>query len=87
MERQRVVAHHQRAPGDHGGDGPEVQTARPADGAARRVPELTALEDSFRETLATRVRLVGNEHRGRIEIAYTSREDQERITEILVSKR
>ena len=55
--------------------------------AARRVPELTALEDSFRETLATRVRLVGNEHRGRIEIAYTSREDLDRITEILVSKR
>ena len=51
------------------------------------VPELTALEDSFLETLATRVRLVGNEHRGRIEIAYTSREDLDRITEILVSKR
>jgi ParB family chromosome partitioning protein len=55
--------------------------------AARRSPELTALEDSFRETLATRVRLVGNERRGRIEIAYTSREDLDRITEILVSKR
>ena len=55
--------------------------------AARRAPELTALEDSFRETLATRVRLVGNERRGRIEIAYTSREDLDRITEILVSKR
>jgi ParB family chromosome partitioning protein len=55
--------------------------------AARRAPELTALEDSFREALATRVRLVGNERRGRIEIAYTSREDLDRITEILVSRR
>ena len=55
--------------------------------AARRAPELTALEDSFRERLATRVRLVGNERRGRIEIAYTSREDLDRITEILTSKR
>jgi ParB family transcriptional regulator, chromosome partitioning protein len=55
--------------------------------AARRSPELTALEDSFREALATRVRLVGNERRGRIEIAYTSREDLDRITEILVPKR
>ena len=59
----------------------------PRRAAARRAPELTALEDSFRETLATRVRLVGNERRGRIEIAYTSREDLDRITEILVSKR
>src|SRR5258705_6732577 len=55
--------------------------------AARRAPELTALEDSFREALATRVRLVGNERRGRIEIAYTSREDLDRITEILVPRR
>ena len=55
--------------------------------AARRAPELTALEDSFREALATRVRLVGNERRGRIEIAYTSREDLDRITDILVPKR
>jgi ParB family chromosome partitioning protein len=55
--------------------------------AARRSPELTALEDSFRETLATRVRLVGNERRGRIEIAYTSREDLDRITDILVPRR
>ena len=55
--------------------------------AARRSPELTALEDSVRAALATRVRLVGNERRGRIEIAYTSREDLDRITEILISTR
>ena len=55
--------------------------------AARRAPELTALEDAFREALATRVRLVGNERHGRIEIAYTSSEDLDRIAEILTGRR
>src|SRR5215813_1433640 len=39
----------------------------------RRNAELMALEDTLREKLATRVRLVGNERHGRIEIVYTSR--------------
>ena len=55
--------------------------------AARRSPELTALEDAFREALATRVRLVGNDRHGRIEIAYTSREDLDRLAEILTTRR
>ena len=55
--------------------------------AARRSPELTALEDAFREALATRVRLVGNERHGRIEIAYASPEDLDRIAEILTARR
>ncbi|HUE96919.1 MAG TPA: ParB/RepB/Spo0J family partition protein [Longimicrobiaceae bacterium] len=54
---------------------------------SRRSPELTALEDAFREKLATRVRLVGNERQGRIEIAYTSREDLDRLAELLTSSR
>jgi ParB family transcriptional regulator, chromosome partitioning protein len=54
---------------------------------ARRSPELTALEDSFREALATRVRLVGNERHGRIEIVYASRDDLDRLTEILTARR
>lgn len=49
--------------------------------APRRSPELTALEDQLRERLATRVRLVGSERRGRIEIVYASREELERIVE------
>jgi ParB family chromosome partitioning protein len=53
----------------------------------RRNPDLTALEDSLRETLATRVRLVGNERRGRIEIAYTSAEDLDRLTELIAGRR
>ncbi len=49
--------------------------------APRRSPELTALEDQLRERLATRVRLVGSERRGRIEIVYASREELERLVE------
>jgi ParB family chromosome partitioning protein len=49
--------------------------------AARRAAELVALEDQLRERLATRVRLVGSERRGRIEIAYASREELDRLVE------
>jgi ParB family transcriptional regulator, chromosome partitioning protein len=55
--------------------------------AGRRSAELVALEDSLRETLATRVRLVGSERAGRIEITYTSAEDLERLTELITGRR
>ena len=55
--------------------------------AGRRSAEIAALEDSLRETLATRVRLVGSERAGRIEIAYTSAEDLERLTELITGRR
>lgn len=55
--------------------------------AGRRSAELSALEDSLRETLATRVRLVGSERAGRIEITYTSAEDLERLTELITGRR
>ena len=55
--------------------------------AGRRSAELAALEDSLRETLATRVRLVGSERAGRIEITYTSAEDLERLTELITGRR
>ena len=55
--------------------------------AGRRSVELTALEDSLRESLATRVRLVGTERAGRIEIVYTSAEDLERLTELITARR
>src|SRR6266567_3100007 len=54
--------------------------------AGRRSAELTALEDSLRESLATRVRLVGTERAGRIEIVYTSAEDLERLTELITGR-
>ena len=52
----------------------------------RRSADLTALEDSLRQALATRVRLIGNERGGRIEIVYSSAEDLERLTELLVGR-
>ena len=55
--------------------------------AGRRSAELAALEDSLRETLATRVRLVGSERAGRIEITYSSAEDLERLTELITGRR
>jgi ParB family chromosome partitioning protein len=53
----------------------------------RRSADLAALEDSLRQVLATRVRLVGNERAGRIEIAYTSAEDLERLAELITGRR
>lgn len=53
----------------------------------RRSADLAALEDSLRQALATRVRLVGNERVGRIEIVYTSAEDLERLTELIAGRR
>ncbi len=52
----------------------------------RRSAELSALEETLREALATRVRIVGNEHRGRIELAYSSREELERLVELVAGK-
>lgn len=49
----------------------------------RRSAELTAVEERLREKLATRVRLVGNERHGRIEIVYTSREDLDRLLDLI----
>jgi ParB family chromosome partitioning protein len=54
---------------------------------SRRSADLAALEDSLRQALATRVRLVGNERAGRIEIAYTSAEDLERLAELITGRR
>jgi ParB family chromosome partitioning protein len=53
----------------------------------RRSAELTAVEDSLRSALATRVRLVGSERAGRIEIAYTSREELDRLSELIIAAR
>jgi ParB family transcriptional regulator, chromosome partitioning protein len=50
----------------------------------RRAPEITALEDSLRSALATRVRLVGTERAGRIEVVYSSREELDRLVELLL---
>jgi ParB family transcriptional regulator, chromosome partitioning protein len=49
----------------------------------RRSPEITAVEDALRGALMTRVRLVGNERRGRIEVAYGSSEELERLIGVI----
>lgn len=54
--------------------------------APRRSAELAALEETLRGALATRVRIVGNERRGRIEAAYASREELERLVEKISGK-
>ena len=68
-------------------EGVQRKQRQPPRRAGRRPAELAALEDSLREALATRVRLVGTERAGRIEIAYTSAEDLERLTELITGGR
>lgn len=52
----------------------------------RRSSELSALEEALREALATRVRVIGSEKKGQIEIAYSSREELDRLTEWITRK-
>ena len=49
----------------------------------RRSAELAAVEDSLQRTLMTRVRVVGSERQGRIEIVYANAEELERLTGLL----
>jgi ParB family transcriptional regulator, chromosome partitioning protein len=64
-------------------EGVHHRRTKPTRGARRRSPEMVAVEDSLRAALATRVRLVGTERAGRIEIAYTSREELDRLIELI----
>jgi len=68
-------------------EGVQHKRAKPTRRQLRRNPELTAIENAFRSTLATRVRLVGTERSGRIEISYSSREELDRLIELIVSAR
>ncbi len=68
-------------------EGVKRNRAKPSPRALRRAPEMSALEDSLRSALATRVRLVGTERAGRIEIAYGSREELERLAELITANR
>ena len=52
-----------------------------------RLPaELASLEESFRESLGTKVSLAGSNTRGKITIEYFSREDLERVFEKISGK-
>ena len=79
--RDQILAHSWSVRATEEGVKSKGRHLRPRPG--RRSPELTALEDTFRERLATRVRVVGNERRGRIEIVYTSREDLDRLADLI----
>jgi ParB family transcriptional regulator, chromosome partitioning protein len=63
--------------------GVQAKRARPVRRPSRRSPELVAVEDALRGALATRVRIVGNERAGRIEVAYSSREELDRLVELI----
>ncbi len=53
----------------------------------RRSAELAAIEDSLRQILMTRVRVVGTDRRGRIEIAYASGDELERVVDLIMKRR
>jgi len=49
----------------------------------RRSVELSAVEDTLQRALMTRVRIVGSERQGRIEVTYANADELERITGLL----
>lgn len=51
--------------------------------ARRRSPEIVAVEEAIQRTLLTRVRVTGNERRGRIEIHYANADELERLVAAL----
>jgi len=52
----------------------------------RRSVELAAVEETLQRTLMTRVRIVGSERQGRIEVTYANAEELERITGLLAAR-
>jgi ParB family chromosome partitioning protein len=52
----------------------------------RRAPDLMALEESLQRALMTRVRVTGNERRGRIEVSYATPDELERLSAVLVAR-
>jgi ParB family chromosome partitioning protein len=63
--------------------GVQAKRTQPTRRVLRRSAELAAVEDALRVALATRVRIVGNERAGRIEVSYSSREELDRLTELI----
>jgi ParB family transcriptional regulator, chromosome partitioning protein len=49
----------------------------------RRSAEMTALEDALQRALMTRVRIVGSDRQGRIEVSYANAEELERLAGLL----
>ena len=62
----------------------DVKARRPKNGKARRrSAELIALEESLQHALMTRVRIVGNDRSGRIEVTYATVDELERLGGLL----
>jgi ParB family transcriptional regulator, chromosome partitioning protein len=62
----------------------DVKRRRPTTATARRRSvELAALEEWLQRALMTRVRIVGNDRRGRIEVTYANPEELERLRGLL----
>ena len=62
----------------------DVKTRRPIGATPRRLSaELAAVEQALQRALQTRVRIVGNDRRGRIEIVYATPEELERLGGLL----
>lgn len=53
----------------------------------RRSAELAALEEALQKTLMTRVKIVGHDRRGKIEVTYATADELERLTSALMSGR
>jgi ParB family chromosome partitioning protein len=49
----------------------------------RRSVELAALEEALQRALMTRVRIIGNERKGKIEVGYATPDELERLAELL----
>ena len=52
----------------------------------RRSAELAALEDALRQRLMTKVRIVGNDRRGRIEVGYASTSELDRLVGMITRR-
>lgn len=52
----------------------------------RRSIELSALEETFQRSLMTRVKIVGNDRKGKIEITYATPDELDRLSTVLTSK-
>lgn len=62
-------------------------TRPPRPKARRRSVELAALEESLQRSLMTRVRIIGTERQGRIEVVYANADELERLTALLGAPR
>jgi len=60
----------------------EARGVTPRKGRRRSV-ELAALEEALQRGLMTRVRIIGNERKGKIEVSYATSEELERLSELL----